>query len=82
MSTVGRTTPCTPRQGNTRLEQARAFLEVAELVVGGDDELATPQVAAALAVLSGIASRACLVNPGLASGDPGGDWQGGGRRLY
>jgi hypothetical protein len=51
------------------LEQARAFLEVAELVIDGDDELATPQVAAALAVLSGIASSdaTCCARLGVIS---------------
>lgn len=49
MSATSRTTPCTSTGASTRLEHARAFLEVAELVGGGDDELATPQVAAALA---------------------------------
>lgn len=69
MSTTSRTTPCTPVEARTRLEQARAFLEVAELVAGGEDDLATPQVAAALAVLSGIASSdaACCARIGTRS---------------
>lgn len=40
----------------TRLKHARAFIEVADLILGSDDELALPQVSASLAVLSGIAS--------------------------
>jgi len=51
---VGRTQVCNPEQARVRLTQARAFLEVAELVVGENDELATPGVAASLAVLAGI----------------------------
>lgn len=43
-------------QARDRLSQARAFLEVAELVGTEQDELATPSVAAALAVLAGIAA--------------------------
>jgi hypothetical protein len=43
-------------QARVRLAQARAFLEVAELVGTEQDELATPSVAAALAVLAGIAA--------------------------
>ena len=39
-----------------RLDQARAFLDVAKLVGDQDDDLATPNVAASLAVLAGIAA--------------------------
>lgn len=57
MSPAGRTSDCTPADGRIRLDQARAFLEVAELVLDdSDDGLATPQVAASLAVLAGIAA--------------------------
>lgn len=38
------------------MEQARAFLAVAEMIGDQDDELATPNVAASLAVLAGIAA--------------------------
>jgi len=38
------------------VEQARAFLDVAELIGDQDDELATPNVTASLAVLAGIAA--------------------------
>lgn len=51
-----RTEPCTATQARLRLGQARAFLEVAELVATDDDDLATPNVAAALAVLAGVAA--------------------------
>lgn len=53
---TGRTQTCGAEHGRVRLEQAQAFLEVAELVGTQDDELATPGVAAMLAVLAGIAA--------------------------
>jgi hypothetical protein len=52
----GRTQRCGAEHARTRLGQARAFLEVAELVGVEQDNLATPGVAAALAVLAGIAA--------------------------
>lgn len=53
---VVRTQTCSPTQGRTRLEHARKFLEVAQLVGedAEDDEYAG--VATALAVLAGIAA--------------------------
>lgn len=52
-----RTQPCELSHAKVRLEHARSFANVAELVgAEWDDELATPSVAAALAVLSGIAA--------------------------
>ncbi|QSB14725.1 hypothetical protein JQS43_25265 [Natronosporangium hydrolyticum] len=53
---VGRTQNCGAAEGRVRLDQARAFLDVAELVGAEDNELATPSVATALAVLAGIAA--------------------------
>jgi hypothetical protein len=53
---LGRTQECNRVQAVVRLDQARAFLEVAELVTGEDDELANDNVVAALAVLAGIAA--------------------------
>ena len=53
---AGRTQTCSAEQARTRLSQAQAFLEVAEMVGGESDELASPGVAAALAVLAGIAA--------------------------
>lgn len=53
---AGRTQECDRSQAAVRLAHARAFLETAELVGDADDELATPQVATALAVLAGIAA--------------------------
>lgn len=50
----GRTVFCTPAQAHTRRDQARAFLEVAELVLTEGSREA--HVAAALAVLAGIAA--------------------------
>ncbi|WP_328334731.1 hypothetical protein OHA70_19910 [Kribbella sp. NBC_00382] len=53
---AGRTQECNRGQAIIRLTQARAFLEVAELVGAEDDELANDNVTAALAVLAGIAA--------------------------
>lgn len=53
---TGRAQECNRAQAAVRLNQARAFLEVAELVGAEDDELANDNVAAALAVLAGIAA--------------------------
>lgn len=52
----GRTQECNRAQATVRLGQARAFLEAAELIGAEDDELANDNVAAALAVLAGIAA--------------------------
>jgi len=66
---TGRTETCGDEQARTRLGQARALLEVAELVGADQDELATPSVAAALAVLAGIAAgdAACCAAVGRRS---------------
>ena len=50
----GRVVTCTRAECRTRRDQARAFLEVAELVLTEDRREA--HVAAALAVLAGIAA--------------------------
>jgi hypothetical protein len=57
---------CDTEHARARLEQAHAFLEVADLVGTQKDELATPSVAAALAVLAGIAAAdaACCATLG------------------
>lgn len=47
--------PCDRTQARTRLDNARKSLEVAELAAGEDEIPASRSVAAALAVLSGIA---------------------------
>ncbi len=62
---AGRTQECGREQARVRLAQAQAFLEVADLIGDDPDELATPNVAAALAVLAGIAAAdaACCVCP-------------------
>lgn len=52
---TGRTQPCSLAQGHTRLEHARKFQEVAELTAAEADPDYT-SVAAALAVLAGIAA--------------------------
>lgn len=50
----GRVVTCTPAEGRSRRSQARAFLEVADLALTDDRNEA--HVAAALAVLAGIAA--------------------------
>lgn len=52
----GHTQPCDRTLARTRLENARKALEVAELAAGEQEIPASRSVAAALAVLSGIAS--------------------------
>jgi hypothetical protein len=51
-----RTAQCTQADARGRLRQADAFIEVAELVLADDSEDTHPGVAAALAVLAGIAA--------------------------
>ena len=53
-----RVTPCTAADGRARLRKAESFLTGAELVLemGDDSDLDLPAVAAALAVLAGIAA--------------------------
>jgi hypothetical protein len=51
-----RTTACTTEQARSRLRQAEAFVMAADLVLSDDTDTATPGVAAALAVLAGIAA--------------------------
>jgi hypothetical protein len=51
-----RTQQCDRRDARIRLEHARSFLDVADLVGTDRDELATPSVSSALAVLSAIAA--------------------------
>lgn len=53
---MARTADCTPAQGRARLQQAEAFVMAADLVLSDDTDTATPSVAAALAVLAGIAA--------------------------
>jgi hypothetical protein len=50
------TQPCGLREARVRREQARKFLEVAELVAGEVEIPASHSVSAALAVLAGIAA--------------------------
>lgn len=51
-----RTQPCSIAQARTRLEHARKFLEVAELVADEGWDMEYSSAAAALAVLAGIAA--------------------------
>jgi hypothetical protein len=51
------TQECTRENAVSRLQQAESLVEVADMVLGGgDSDVATPGVAAALAVLAGIAA--------------------------
>jgi hypothetical protein len=63
---TGRTQPCDRAQAGIRLAHARAFLDAADLIGEVDDDLAGPNVAAALAVLAGIAAAdaACCLAVG------------------
>jgi hypothetical protein len=54
--TKTRTQDCNRQDALSRLQQAESFVEVADLVITTSDDLATPGVAAALAVLAGIAA--------------------------
>lgn len=53
---VGRTQKCTASDAKTRLSQARKFLEVASLLAHEADDMEYSSVAAAVAVLAGIAA--------------------------
>lgn len=61
-----RTDPCGRPEALNRLAQADAFLAAAELVVADPSDLAFPGVAAALAVLAGVAAAdaACCARLG------------------
>ncbi len=67
----GRIATCTPAECGARREQARAFLEVAELVLTEDRREA--HVAAALAVLSGIAAADAICGLSLGKWSRGPD---------
>lgn len=69
MTNQKRTASCSRSEAKVRLNQGRAFQEVAEMVVGESDPLASAQVAAALAVLAGIAASdaACCLAIGRRS---------------
>lgn len=53
-----RTQDCNREDALSRLRQAESFVEVADMVITGSDngDVATPEVAAALTVLAGIAA--------------------------
>ena len=53
---VTRTTPCTPAQARIRLDQARAFIDVADIVLLEPATQCETHVAGALAVLAAIAA--------------------------
>jgi hypothetical protein len=67
----GRVVTCTAAECRTRREQARAFLEVAELVLTEDRREA--HVAAALAVLAGIAAADAICGLSLGKWSRGQD---------
>lgn len=54
--TSDRTRPCSRADASVRLRQAETLIEVADLVTSDDSDVANPGVAAALAVLAGIAA--------------------------
>ena len=64
-----RTQTCSDQDAKTRLAHARKFLDVAELAASEGDDLEYSSVAAALAVLAGIAASdaACCVALGRRS---------------
>ncbi len=67
----GRVATCTPAESRRRRDQARSFLEVAELVLTEDRTEA--HVAAALAVLAGIAAADALCGLSLGKWSRGQD---------
>lgn len=56
MARAGRTQECSAAEARTRLAHAKKFFEVAELVADEDEIAESASVAAALAVLAGIAA--------------------------
>jgi hypothetical protein len=69
----GRTQPCDRAQARIRLDNAEKSLEVAELAAGEREIPASRSVAAALAVLSGIASADAACCAALARRSRGDD---------
>jgi hypothetical protein len=78
----GRTQPCTTADAQRRLQNARRFLEVAELLAeeGGED-LDYPSQAASMAVLSGIAAADAACCHSLGRRFRGQDHRGAARLL-
>lgn len=64
-----RTVPCSRADARVRLRQAEALVLVAEICLDDESDVATPGVAAALAVLAAIAASdaACCVKLGKRS---------------
>jgi len=58
-----RSSVCSKAEARTRLQQAEAFLYVASITLDEHNDLATPGVAAALAVLAGIAAPMLFAAP-------------------
>lgn len=67
----GRVVTCTPAESRARRDQARAFLDVAELVLTEDRREA--HVAAALAVLAGVAAADAICGLSLGKWSRGQD---------
>lgn len=64
MAKASRTRPASRQDARTRLRTAQAYLEVADLVLAEEKRSEMPGVAAALAVLAGIAApRAIYLSP-------------------
>jgi hypothetical protein len=78
----GRTQPCTAADAQRRLQNARRFLEVAELLAeeGGED-LDYPSQSASMAVLSGIAAADAACCHALGQRFRGQDHRGAARLL-
>lgn len=69
----GRTTPCTPAEARGRRQQAREFLNVADMVLTERATGAEAHVAAALAVLGAIAAADAICGLRLGSWSRGQD---------
>jgi hypothetical protein len=78
----GRTQPCTASDAQRRLQNARRFLEVAELLAEeGDEDLDYPSQSASMAVLAGIAAADAACCHALRQRFRGQDHRGAARLL-
>lgn len=77
---AGRTYPCTPTEARTRRIHARSFLDVAELLLSENSREA--HVAAALAVLAGIAAADSICGLSVGKWSRGKDHKEAVRLLY
>lgn len=81
MPESSRTAPCSVTDARTRLKTARAYLEVAELVLGEKERDEYLNVAAGLAVLAGIAASDSICCMRLRSRHRGEDHRGAAELL-